>query len=317
MGSLEVDTDVTRAVRSALAHVELRKLPWRERPCEPWAVLVAETMLIQTQAPRVAEVYPHFLARFGTPAALWSAGLVAVLEAWSGLGYYRRAERLWRGAGIIVERWGGECPREEAMLRTLPGVGRYVARAVAVQCGGLQGVPIDTNARRVLVRAVLGAPATERVLERAGSALVEGGDADRLTQAIFDVGAQWCRARPRCSECPLEGSCRMCREGLADPWRPGRPQGAYEGSLRQVRARVLRVLLRGARGIADLEELVGGDAELLWQALDGLRSDGLVEDDGHGSWRVPQRPCGLPEGKSDCGDRNFPLGSALDQEEVS
>ncbi|ACU54263.1 HhH-GPD family protein [Acidimicrobium ferrooxidans DSM 10331] len=285
-----LDESRLEALRRDLGQVDLRPLPWRARPCDPWHVLVAETMLVQTQVARVEETFVAFIERFPTPRALADGGLVAALESWGRLGYYRRAERLWRAAVVIVETWAGACPVGEDALRALPGVGRYVARAVAVQCGGLAALPIDTNARRVLVRALLGAPASDSILEQVGCELVNGCDADRLTQAVFDVGALRCRAAPQCDACELRRSCRTHREGLTDPWVSRHRQGPYVGSLREARARVLRALLAGPQSLRDLERHSGVDDHRLEAALRGLRADGLVETDGQERWWVPERP---------------------------
>lgn len=281
---------ILEELRCDLGRVDLRPLPWRARPCDPWRMLVAETMLVQTQVARVEAAFTPFVERFPTPLALAQAGLVAALEAWGRLGYYRRAERLWRAAVTIVEELGGECPREERALRALPGVGRYVARAVAVQCGGLAAVPIDTNARRVLVRALVGHAASDAILEQVGCELVRGRDADRLTQAIFDVGAAWCRSTPRCGECALRRSCRTRREGLPDPWVPQPRQGPYAGSLREARAGALRALLAGPQSLQELRRQSGIDEHRLETALQALVADGLVETDGRDRWWVPDRP---------------------------
>ena len=107
----------------------LRPLPWRATR-DPWAVLVSEFMLQQTQAARVVAPYLAFLDRFPTPAAAAAAGPGAVVGQWAGLGYNRRALSLHRAAQDVTERFGGSVPDDLASLRSLPGVGPYTARAV-------------------------------------------------------------------------------------------------------------------------------------------------------------------------------------------
>jgi len=273
----------------ALVGLSLRPLPWRVRPLDAWRLLVAEVMLIQTQAERVAGPWRAFTERFPTPHALARADLGDVLRLWEGLGYYRRAVWLHHAARMIVAELGGECPIEEETLRLLPGVGRYVARAVAVQTGAAVGVPIDTNARRVLQRALLASDASDRELEVLGVELARAAPADRLVQAIFDLGARWCRARPRCGTCPIASVCRMQVEGATDPCRAVRVHDPYEGSWRQQRARLLRTLLRGPQTTAGLVAGLGVADSILAQLLAELHQEGFVVVGSDGSVALATR----------------------------
>ncbi|HTZ08191.1 MAG TPA: A/G-specific adenine glycosylase, partial [Acidimicrobiales bacterium] len=135
----------------------LRPLPWRATR-HPWAVLVAEVMLQQTQASRVVEPYGRFLERFPTPRACAAAGAGAVVEAWAGLGYNRRARALHGAAQILESVHGGVVPDRLEDLRALPGVGPYTARAVLVFAFEHDEAVVDVNVARVLARAVAGAP---------------------------------------------------------------------------------------------------------------------------------------------------------------
>ena len=132
-----------------------RDLPWR-RTRDPWRILVSEVMLQQTQVERVVPHYERFVAAFPTPAACARAGPAAVVRRWSGLGYNRRALNLHRAAGSVVADHGGNVPREDAALRALAGVGPYTARAVRSFAYGDDVAAVDTNAVRVLARAVSG-----------------------------------------------------------------------------------------------------------------------------------------------------------------
>jgi A/G-specific adenine glycosylase len=207
-------------------------------------VLVSETMLAQTQASRVAERYPQFMARFATPSILARAPLGEVLQTWQGLGYPRRAAGLHRSAGAIVADHNGEVPSDLASLLALPGVGRYIARAVLAFAFDQPTMPVDTNIGRVLARAV-GRRLLEPQAQAVGDGVLAGGDlaldgqaakgratkgratkgqkvggpavrplpgAGLAALAFMDLGATLCRpAVPRCPECPLQPDCRWAR----------------------------------------------------------------------------------------------------------
>ena len=162
-----------------------RDLPWR-RTSDPWAILVSEVMLQQTQAARVVPYYERFLARFPTPAACAAAPAADVLRLWSGLGYNRRGLALHRAAGIVAaDGW----PED---LTELPGVGSYTAAAVGSFAWGRRVLTEDTNVRRVLARTGAEIREPEPV----------------LNQALMELGATICTARaPACDACPV---CRRC-----------------------------------------------------------------------------------------------------------
>jgi A/G-specific adenine glycosylase len=214
-----------------------RDLPWR-RTCDPYAILVSEVMLQQTQVERVVPRWWAWLARWPTVAALAAATPAEVIRAWQGLGYNRRAVNLHRAARVVAERgWPDD-------LTELPGVGRYTADAVRAFALGHDVLPVDVNVRRVQ--------------ERTGHAF---GPA--CAQALMDLGATVCLARvPRCGACPLAGGCPS--RGRRYP--PLRRQGRFEGSFRQRRGRMLRLLAAGARPLAELDP----------DAVRSLERDGLV-----------------------------------------
>ena len=143
-----------------------RDLPWRRRRTG-WTALVSEALLQQTQVVRVAERFPEFMRLFPSPLAMTRAGEAAVLRAWRGLGYYRRARSLHAAACAIVERHGGRVPTEVAALRELPGVGRYTAGAVASIAFGRREPIVDGNVARVLSRL---ADRRESAVDRVGQA---------------------------------------------------------------------------------------------------------------------------------------------------
>lgn len=208
-------------------------------------------MLQQTQVDRVVPHYERFLVAFPTPAACAAAGPAAVVRLWSGLGYNRRALNLYRAAAAMVADHGGRVPHDDRALRALPGVGPYTARAVRTFAFGDDVAAVDTNAVRVLARAVAGAPLSVSEATVMGDRLVPPGKSWEFNQAMFDLGATVCTAaRPDCAHCPLSRQCAWRRhdEG-ADPWRSSptaRPQSTFEGSDRQGRGRLLHALRQAA-----------------------------------------------------------------------
>jgi len=181
-----------------------RDLPWR-RTRDPYRVLVSEFMLQQTQVTRVEEFYPRFLARYPTIHALAAAEPAQVREVWQGLGYYRRAANLHRLAQVVVAERAGILPIDIEELRTLPGVGRYTAGAVATFAFEQATPAVDTNVSRVIRRAfhprAKGA-AGEKKLWMTGLALQPraGKAAWTFNQAIMELGALICTAR--IAHCP-------------------------------------------------------------------------------------------------------------------
>jgi len=185
-----------------------RDLPWRDTR-NPYAILVSEVMLQQTQVSRVLEYYPRFMTRFPTIAALARARPKAVMEQWKGLGYYARARNLHRLAKQVAET-GNEIPDDPEELRTLPGVGRYTAGAVACFAYEKPVPAVDTNVRRVLGRVFLGEGKGEKDIWPIATNLVpkNGERAWRFNQALMELGALVCTARkPRCPECPVRSDC--------------------------------------------------------------------------------------------------------------
>jgi len=232
---------------------ERRDLPWR-RTRDPYAILVSEVMLQQTQVARVVARYEAWLERWPTAAALAAAPLADVLREWVGLGYNRRAVRLWEAARVVA---GDGWPER---LDDLPGVGPYTAAALGSFAFGRQEVALDTNARRVFARL--------------GTALVPPpGRAAQFNQATMELGATICTARtPRCDACPLAAGCDGPRPA---PRRTGAAE-RFEDSNRWVRGRVVAALAAG-QGLPE-----GIEAERLKPALQGLLRDGLIRPAGAG-----------------------------------
>jgi A/G-specific adenine glycosylase len=284
VGSLE-------GVRSAILawyDVEHRDFPWRGLR-DPYAVLVSEVMLQQTQASRVAERFGPFMERFGSADALGGATPAAVLTEWSGLGYNRRARSLQHAAAIVARHgW----PTDLAGLERLPGVGPYTARAVSSLAFGTPVGVVDTNVRRWLLRRfdVADRPAE---LQALADALATAPPPDRAadwTHATMEFGATVCRSRaPCCNACPIAAECpsRDAAARVPVPRQPPLPGSdrAYRGAvLRELTTagghsmRSERLRVRLARAMARIGPPLD-DAG--WsRVLAGLERDGLVHRHG-------------------------------------
>jgi A/G-specific adenine glycosylase len=214
-----------------------RDLPWRQTR-DPYAILVSEVMLQQTQVDRVVPRYLAWLERWPTVEALAGASTADVIREWQGLGYNRRGVALHRAARRVAALgWPDD-------LTELPGVGPYTAAAVRCFAHGEDVLPVDVN--------------VERVQRRTGHSFPSSS-----AQALMDLGATICLARiPRCNACPLATACpsRGVRE------EPARKQGPFEGSFRQQRAATLRVVADASRELAELDD----------EAVRSLERDGLV-----------------------------------------
>src|SRR6187551_3350533 len=215
-----------------------RNLPWRHTR-DPYAILVSEVMLQQTQVERVVPRYLAWLERWPTVEALGSASPAEVIREWQGLGYNRRGLNLHRAARAVAEHgWPDD-------LTELPGVGPYTAAAVRAFALGDAVLPRDTNVLRIE--------------ERTGHSFDSS-----CGQALMDLGATICLARvPRCEVCPLAFAC----PSRGRRYEPLRKQSPFEGSFRQKRARALRLVAAGPQPKDSLEP----------QVIDALERDGLVE----------------------------------------
>ena len=213
-----------KAALLAWFQAEGRDLPWR-KTTDPYAILVSEVMLQQTQVDRVIPRWLAWLERWPTVESLAAASTADVIVAWQGLGYNRRAVSLHAAARAVAERgWPVD-------LTELPGIGPYTAAAVGNFAFGRDVLPIDTNVRRVQ--------------ERTGEQF-DGSCA----QALFDLGATICLGRiPRCERCPLAAAC----PSRGSRYEPLRKQSPFEGSFRQRRANALRAVAAG-------EQPTDGDA---------------------------------------------------------
>jgi A/G-specific adenine glycosylase len=201
---------------------QLRDVPWRVEPRDPYAVWISEVMLQQTQVTTVVPYFQRWLERFPTVHALASASQDQVLKAWEGLGYYSRALRLHRAAQLVVSEHDGQLPANRQALLALPGIGRYTAGAILSIAFGQPAAVLDGNVRRVLARVYdlaedIGLATTEAHLWRLAEALVgaiKPGLAGRLNEALMDLGATICTpVSPRCLICPLQDLCQANLQG--------------------------------------------------------------------------------------------------------
>ena len=212
-------------------------LPWR-RTRDPYAILVSEFMLQQTQFSRVVPRYERWLARWPDVQALAAAAAGEVIVEWQGLGYNRRGLNLHRSAHVVAEHgWPDD-------LTELPGIGAYTAAAVRAFAFGEAVLPRDTNVLRIE--------------ERTGHRFDP-----RCGQALMDLGRTVCVARvPRCDRCPLAARC----PSRGRTYEPLRKQSPFEGSFRQRRAATLRLVAKQPRELAALDV----------DAVRALERDGLV-----------------------------------------
>jgi A/G-specific adenine glycosylase len=257
--------------------------PWRRAP-SPYRTLVSEVMLQQTQASRVAPAFDRFVERFPDVRVLAAAPRSEVLRTWADLGYNRRAVALSEAARTIVRQYGGVVPRELSALQALSGVGPYTAAAVASIGYGEPVAAVDVNVRRVVARVAFGDAATTpaRVRDAAGALL----DVERpaaWNQAVMDLGREACRPSPRCEVCPVARWCRWRARnpaGASSEPRRGAGRGAqerFEGSFRQIRGGVLRVLRDGPATASSISTVLTKDVVDVRRAIAMLATEGAIE----------------------------------------
>ena len=270
-----------------------RAFPWRMAPPDPYVVLCSEVMLQQTQAARIAERLPLFLAEFPTIHHLATASNGTMIRAWKGLGYNSRALRLRDAAAKIVSDFQGVVPSGVDQLRTLPGIGAYASAAIACFAYGVPAVVLDVNVRRVYSRWMRPCERTTDVatpgdIEAFANMVIPARVADTWHHAVMDLGATICTARtPSCSACPLQQHCpsagRMAeglRERKNEPLFRGEPVRLWRGRivkhLSEHDARTVRQLFRDVTGTA------ATPSEIAWMhtVVQKLHGDGLVQLDG-------------------------------------
>lgn len=249
-----------------------RKFPWRSTK-DPYKILVSEVMLQQTQTERVIVKYGEFLKVFPTWRALSRAAPAEVVKVWSGLGYYRRAFNLHRAAACVCDQYGGKPPRTAEELRNLPGVGAYTAAAVAAFAFG-EAVPmIETNIRSVFLYTFFpesGNVPDKAILKKIGETIYSK-DPRVWFYALMDLGVE----------------LKKHTKGINHRSKHHKRQSKFEGSQRQVRAAVLK-LIASRDGITAqaLEKELAFPHERIERALSDLKTEGLIGKGARGRLQI-------------------------------
>ena len=234
-------SSLTKLRRQILAWYDQnhRDLPWR-KDRDPYHVWVSEIMLQQTRVAAVLDHYGRFMRRFPTVQALAIARESTVLAVWSGLGYYHRARRMREAAKVIVSERRGAFPRNADEWRTLPGIGRYTAAAIASIAFGEPAAVVDGNVERVL-RRVYGEVGSREAMWLQAETLLDHGRPGDFNQAMMELGATLCTPRaPQCARCPLNTWCQSKGAEAAQP-RPMRKQETHCYALARRNTAVLLV----------------------------------------------------------------------------
>jgi A/G-specific adenine glycosylase len=216
----QIAPEFVAQVHDSLLHwyrTEQRDLPWRSTN-DPYAILVSEIMLQQTQVDRVLPKYQQFLTTFPTLTDLAQAPTATVISVWAPLGYNRRAVSLQGIARQVIAEYGGRIPDTIDELLRLKGIGRYTAGAIACFAYHKQVATVDTNIRRVLHRVFLGLEVPEPKLNDGqmltlAEKVLPAAQAYNWNQALMDIGATCCTSsNPRCTTCVLHESCSAYTE---------------------------------------------------------------------------------------------------------
>ena len=268
------------------------KLPWRLTR-DPYAILVSEVMLQQTQVDRVLPYYEAWLERWPTVASLAQASVADVIRAWGGLGYNRRAVNLHRAATAIQSE-GGRLPRNLPGLMALPGVGPYTASAIASFAFEQRVAVADTNIARVLARACHGVASQREIPPAEVIATAQSVLPPRAVRehnlALMDFGALICTARqPACDRCPVRSACAWRSMGYPPSTATPTPSPRFQTTARFARGRIVDAL-RAAKpsSTGELFELLPAEHRPhLPRYLTALQGDGVIEQTPEGDWRLP------------------------------
>ncbi len=217
----DIDLQLTIMRLKLLSWFEASKrfFPWREK-ISPYRVWISEVMLQQTRASVVIPYFIRWMELFPTPQALAEASLEAVIKAWEGLGFYRRARNLHRGAKMIVEHFGGALPEEKESLLKIPGIGAYTASALLSFAFHQKALAVDGNVARVVTRYFgiqenISKISTMKKIAIQGEALLDEKEPWVSAEALIELGATLCLPTPFCEDCPLQASCEGKRLGIA------------------------------------------------------------------------------------------------------
>ena len=264
-------------------------LPWRKTN-DPYKILVSEVMLQQTQGSRALSKYDEFLKTFPSIKALAAAPLGAVLRAWSGLGYNRRAKYLWECARIVNAKYSGEFPKSFETLQELPGIGRGTAAALMSFAFGGDEPMIDTNIRRIIVRIFflqrksshnIGSISRsydttnlDYVLYKFTKQIIPKGRGRDWNWAMMDVGALVCTAKHHDdAACPFQKL-----HGAVEDFQYKKPQKKFKGSDRYYRGKIIAALACAPQGLASsrMRDIVKVSEQKFDAVVDGLHREGLV-----------------------------------------
>jgi len=267
-------------------------LPWRLTR-DPYAILVSEVMLQQTQVDRVLPYYSAWLERWPTFAALAGAPASEVIREWRGLGYNRRALNLHRLATIIVDEHDGTLPTDAKRLRELPGIGPYTASAVQSFARDEAAAVADTNIGRVVARWVAGAASQRELsaaaLRNACEGLLPAAGVRDHNLALMDLGAMICRARqPLCGECPMARHCAWRAAGFPAGEIAAKRSPKFEGTARFARGRIIDRLRESPTTVTELEAMLPeAHRPKVASYLSALERDGLARPVDGETWALP------------------------------
>ena len=237
-----------------------RELPWRGIG-DPYGIWVSEVILQQTRIDQGTDYWHRFMERFPTVEALADASEDEVLRQWQGLGYYSRARNMHAAARQIVELGG--FPKTIEGLRSLKGVGDYIAAAVGSIAFGLPAAAVDGNVYRVLARhfgidVPINTTRGKHTFEALANELLPPDQASAFNQAMMDFGATWCTPRsPRCIDCPVAETCEALRTGRVN-------QLPVKEKKLKVQQRHLSYIYIRHKGMTALRRRPAGD---IWQGL--------------------------------------------------
>ena len=251
-----------RAMILAHYHEIARLMPWRETR-DPYAVLVSEIMLQQTQVERVRLKYDEFLTHFPTLATLAAAPLSDVLKAWQGLGYNRRAIYLKRCAEEIVARYNGIFPATVQELQALPGIGPYTARAVAAFAFGVAEPLIETNIRTVYIHFFFHGhdKVSDRDIMPLVATTLDHDNPREWYYALMDYGTMLKQRHPN----PGQRSSHHTR------------QSSFEGSNRQLRSRILRqIIAQPGITVKQLLSGIAAEQKMVLANIEAMQREGFL-----------------------------------------
>ncbi len=296
--SIHKQKSLTAAILAWYKKNGRHELPWRQTT-NPYHILVSEIMLQQTQVTRVITKYQEFLAAFPTLETLATAKTSAVITAWKGLGYNRRALFLQKTAKAVVEDHAGIFPQDLETLKTLPGVGDYTARAVLSFAFDVKTPMMDTNHRRVYRRTLLGRkeisdkellPHAEKLVKVIKQRAWKGHSVVyHWNQALMDLGSHFCTTRnPKCEECPAKAWCKAYPDILTkgDILKPNQKKKSirFEDTDRYVRGRMIDLLRdKGRVSFPTLrKKFAQVEVKRYRNILEKLEKDGLIKREGNG-----------------------------------